>query len=105
MSKKQYILICALSALCLILAIEEQRLAEEGRFWQNQAGLLQARLDGSLRIRLGPQKVDALFQDLLNTAQRNTQVRQWLALQGVTVNEPLPPGTNPPAPGAGRTQP
>jgi hypothetical protein len=105
MSKKQYVLICALSALCLILAIEEQRLAEESRFWQNQAAFLQARMDGSLRNRLGPQKVDALFQDLLNTSQKNSRVREWLATQGVTVKDALPPGTNSPAPVAGKPLP
>jgi hypothetical protein len=105
MSKKRYVFICVLSALCLILAIEEQRLAEESRFWQDRATFLQARINGSLRNRLGPQKADALFQDLLSAAQQNSQMRQWLAMQGITVNDVPPTGTNSPAPVAGKPQP
>ena len=105
MSKKQYILICALSAFCLVLAVEEQRLAEERRIWQNQAASLQARMDGSLSSRLGSQRIDALFQDLANAALNNNQLRQLLLAQGVAVNSTPPPETNPPASVAPSAQP
>ena len=91
MSKKQHILVCALSALCLILAVEEQRLARDGRSWQNQVAVLQARMEGSLQNRLGPQKIDALFQDLANASLKNRQVRQWLAEHGINVSYKTPP--------------
>jgi hypothetical protein len=105
MSKKQYILICVLSALCLVLVVEEQRLGVERRVWQSQAASLQARIDGSLGHRLGPQRIDALFQDLANTALKNSQFQQWLQGQGFAVNPPPPTDAGPPAPGASNPQP
>jgi hypothetical protein len=105
MSKKQYILICALSALCLVLAVEEQRLAEERPFWQNQAAFLQARVDGGIRSRLGPQKIDALLQDLANASLKNSQIRQWLLAQGIAVNSAPPPEGGPSAAGPTKPQP
>jgi len=105
MSKKQYILICALSALCLVLAVEEQRLAEERRIWQNQAASLQARMDGSLSSRLGSQRIDALFQDLENASLNNNPLRQLLRAEGVAVNSTPPPETNSPASGIPGPQP
>ena len=105
MSKKQYILICALSAFCLVLAVEQQRLAEEHHFWQNRAAFLQARMDGSLRNRLGSQKIDALLRVLANASVKNGQIRQWLVAQGVTVNYAPLSDTNPPASDAKKTQP
>ncbi len=91
MSKKQHILVCALSALCLILAVEEQRLARDGRIWQNQVAVLQTRLDGSLKNRLGPQNVDALLQDLANASLKNRELRQWLVEHGINVTYKTPP--------------
>jgi hypothetical protein len=105
MSRKQYILICALSALCLILAVEEQRLAEQSRIWQTQAASFQARINGGLRNRLGPQKIDALFQDLANASLKNSQIRQWLVEQGISVNYTPPSATGPPGSGASKAQP
>jgi hypothetical protein len=85
MDRKQHILVCALAAICLVLAVEEQRLARDGRIWQNQASGLQARMEGSLQNRLGPQKIDALFQELANASLKNRQLRQWLGEHGISV--------------------
>ena len=105
MSKKQYILICALSAFCLVLAIEDQRLAQERRIWQTEAAALQARMDESLRNRLGPQRIEALFEDLANASLKDSQIRQLLEAQGVAVNRPPPSDASPPAAGAAKPQP
>jgi hypothetical protein len=105
MSKKQYIVVCGLSALCLILAVEEQRLAEESRVWQSQAAFLQSHIDGSLRRRLGSQKIDALFQDLANASLKNGAIRQWLLDQGIAVNHAPPSDARPPAPEAAQPRP
>ena len=105
MSKKQYRIICALSALCLILAVEKERLTEQSRRWQNRAGLLQAVVDGSLLNRFGPQKVDALFQDLANLSLSNNQIRQLLVDHGYTVNSKPPPASGLPASAPDRRQP
>ena len=105
MSKKQYRVICALSAICLILAVEKQRLIGQNRRWQNQAGILQAAVSGSLRNRLGPQRVDALFQDLGNLSLSNSQIRQLLVDHGYLVNNRPPPDSALPASAPDRRQP
>jgi hypothetical protein len=97
MSKRQYRVVCALAALCLILAVEKQRLTQQNRRWENQAGVLQATLNGSLRNRLGPQRVDALFQDLGNLSHSNSQIRRLLVDHGYLVNSQPPPNSALPA--------
>lgn len=105
MSKRQYRVICALSALCLILAVEKQRLTQQNRHWQNQAGTLQAAVDGSLRNRIGPQRVDALFQDLGNLSLSNSQIRRLLVDHGYLVTNRPPPDSVLPASAPDRRQP
>jgi hypothetical protein len=105
MSKKQYILICVVSALCLILAVEEQRLAEQSRIWQTQAASLRALINGGFRNRLGAQKIDALFRDLADVSLKNSRIRQWLVEEGITVNNTTPLDANPPAVGVNKTRP
>jgi hypothetical protein len=105
MSKKQYRVLCALSALCLILAVEQQRLTQQNRRWQNQAGMLQTAVNGSLRNRIGAQRVDALFQDLGNLSLSNSQIRQLLVDHGYVVNTRPPSDIVLPASAPDRKQP
>ncbi len=105
MSKKQYRLICALSALCLILAVEKQRLTQQSRHWQNRAGVLQGVVNGSLRNRIGSQKVDAIIEDLANLSFTNSQIRQLLADHSIVVNNTAPLDRALPASAPNRRQP
>ena len=62
-------------------------------------------LNGSLRNRMGPQRVDALFQDLGNLSLNNSQIRRLLVDHDYLVNNRPPPDSAPPASAPERRQP
>jgi hypothetical protein len=97
LKRNEFLILTALALICLLLAIANMILFSQNRLAQAEVSQRAQYIQQSAQLEtLYREMVKALGE--LTVRNNDTQIRDMLAKQGITVNMPAPPPPAPPAP-------